>query len=320
MPKRTDVNRVMVIGSGPIIIGQAAEFDYAGTQACRALKQENFYVVLVNSNPATIMTDPGVADKIYIEPLNIDVIKKILINEKIDGLVGMLGGQTGLNFSMELAESGFLDDNGIILMGTQASGIRRGEDREEFRAAMVQIDEPCIPSSTAMSIDECIRIADDIGYPIIVRPAFTLGGTGGGIAATQEEMIEIAEVGLEASRVHQVLIEKSIAGWKEIEFEAVRDANGNKVTICSMENFDPVGVHTGDSIVVAPAQTLTDQEYQKLRTSALKIVEELEIVGGCNVQFALHPTSGDYAVIEVNPRLSRSSALASKATGYPIAR
>jgi carbamoyl-phosphate synthase large subunit len=320
MPKRTDVNRVMVIGSGPIIIGQAAEFDYAGTQACRALKQENFYVVLVNSNPATIMTDPGVADKIYIEPLNIDVIKKILINEKIDGLVGMLGGQTGLNFSMELAESGFLDDNGIILMGTQASGIRRGEDREEFRAAMVRIDEPCIPSSTAMSIDECIRIADDIGYPIIVRPAFTLGGTGGGIAATQEEMIEIAEVGLEASRVHQVLIEKSIAGWKEIEFEAVRDANGNKVTICSMENFDPVGVHTGDSIVVAPAQTLTDQEYQKLRTSALKIVEELEIVGGCNVQFALHPTSGDYAVIEVNPRLSRSSALASKATGYPIAK
>ena len=320
MPRRNDVNRVMVIGSGPIIIGQAAEFDYAGTQACRALKSEGFYVVLVNSNPATIMTDPDMADKVYLEPLQIDVIKKLILDEKIDGLLASLGGQTGLNFAMELSESGFLNENGVTLMGTSAEGIKKGEDREDFRAAMLRINEPCIPSQTAHTVEDCRRIALDIGYPVIVRPAFTLGGTGGGIVADEKELNEVASNGLAVSRVHQVLIEKSIAGWKEIEFEAVRDAKGNKITICSMENFDPVGVHTGDSIVVAPAQTLTDTEYQTLRTSALKIVEELNIVGGCNVQFAQHPTLPDYAVIEVNPRLSRSSALASKATGYPIAK
>lgn len=320
MPRRTDVSRVLVIGSGPIIIGQAAEFDYAGTQACRTLKQEGFYVVLVNSNPATIMTDPGMADKIYIEPLQIDVIKNIIIKEEIDGLLGTLGGQTGLNFSMQLSESGFLADHGILMMGTSAKSIKRGEDREEFREAMLRIGEPCIPSETANSIDDCLRIADTLGYPVIVRPAYTLGGTGGGIASSEDELIEIATLGLDSSPVGQVLIEKSISGWKEIEFEAVRDANGNKVAICSMENLDPVGIHTGDSIVVAPAQTLSDTEYQRLRSSALRIVEELGIVGGCNVQFAQHPTTPDYAVIEVNPRLSRSSALASKATGYPIAK
>ena len=320
MPRRSDVERVLVIGSGPIIIGQAAEFDYAGTQACRALKAEGFFVVLVNSNPATIMTDPDMADKVFLEPLQIDVIKKLIIDEKIDGLLASLGGQTGLNFAMELSECGFLEEHHVILMGTQAKGIKMGEDREDFRDAMLRINEPCIPSETAQTIEECKRIALQIGYPVIVRPAFTLGGTGGGIVADEKALIEIATTGLAVSRVHQVLIEKSIAGWKEIEYEAVRDAKGNKITICSMENFDPVGVHTGDSIVVAPAQTLTDTEYQTLRTSALKIVEELQIVGGCNVQYALHPTSGKYAVIEVNPRLSRSSALASKATGYPIAK
>ena len=320
MPRRSDVKRVLIIGSGPIIIGQAAEFDYAGTQACRALKAEGFFVVLINSNPATIMTDPDMADKVFLEPLQIDVIMKLIIDEKIDGLLASLGGQTGLNFAMELSESGFLDEQKVVLMGTQAKGIKMGEDREDFRAAMLRINEPCIPSKTALTIEECKRIALDIGYPVIVRPAFTLGGTGGGIVADEEALVEIATTGLAVSRVHQVLIEKSIAGWKEIEFEAVRDAKGNKITICSMENFDPVGVHTGDSIVVAPAQTLTDIEYQTLRTSALKIVEELQIIGGCNVQYAQHPTNGDYAVIEVNPRLSRSSALASKATGYPIAK
>lgn len=320
MPRRTDVSRVMVIGSGPIIIGQAAEFDYAGTQACRALKAEGFYVVLVNSNPATIMTDPDMADKVFLEPLQIDVIKKLIIDEEIDGLLASLGGQTGLNFAMELSESGFLEEQGVQLMGTSATGIKMGEDREDFRAAMLRINEPCIPSETALTVEECRRIAEKIGYPVIVRPAFTLGGTGGGIVNNQAELEEIAATGLAVSRVHQVLIEKSIAGWKEIEFEAIRDAKGNRITICSMENLDPVGVHTGDSIVVAPAQTLTDPEYQTLRTAALKIVEELKIVGGCNVQFAQHPTLRDYAVIEVNPRLSRSSALASKATGYPIAK
>ncbi len=320
MPKRSDIKKVMVIGSGPIIIGQAAEFDYAGTQACRALKDEGFEVVLVNSNPATIMTDTEMADKVYLEPLNIDVIKRLLLEEKVEGLLGTLGGQTGLNFAMELSESGFLDEHGIVLMGTPASGIKMGEDRQEFRAAMMRINEPCIPSGTADTIEQCLVLAEDVGYPVIVRPAFTLGGTGGGIADDEKSLREIAASGLAASRVHQVLIERSIAGWKEIEFEAVRDAKGNKITICSMENLDPVGVHTGDSIVVAPAQTLTDLEYQKLRTSSLKIVEELGIVGGCNVQLAQHPTSEEYAIIEVNPRLSRSSALASKATGYPIAK
>ncbi len=320
MPRRTDIKKIMVIGSGPIIIGQAAEFDYAGTQACQALKAEGYEVVLVNSNPATIMTDSNMADKVFLEPMQIDVIKKLLLSEQIDGLLATLGGQTGLNFAMELAESGFLDEHGIALLGTPASGIRMGEDREEFRAAMLRINEPCIPSGTAETVEQCLRLAEEIGYPVIVRPAFTLGGTGGGIAADEPALRQFAASGLAASRVHQVLIERSIAGWKEIEYEAVRDAKGNAITICSMENFDPVGVHTGDSIVVAPAQTLTDLEYQKLRTAALKIVTELGIVGGCNVQFAQHPTREDYAVIEVNPRLSRSSALASKATGYPIAK
>ncbi|NLW12305.1 MAG: carbamoyl-phosphate synthase large subunit [Clostridiaceae bacterium] len=320
MPARTDIKRVMVIGSGPIIIGQAAEFDYAGTQACQALKSEGYEVILVNSNPATIMTDSNMADKVYIEPLQIDVIEKIMLEEKVDALLATLGGQTGLNFAMELSENGFLEQHGIRLLGTAARGIFRGEDREAFREAMIKINEPCIPSGTAGNVDECIKLAQEIGYPVIVRPAFTLGGTGGGIAADEQALREFADTGLAASRVHQVLIEKSIAGWKEIEFEAVRDAAGNAITICSMENLDPVGVHTGDSIVVAPAQTLHDLEYQKLRSSALKIVGELEIVGGCNVQFAQHPTTAEYAVIEVNPRLSRSSALASKATGYPIAK
>jgi carbamoyl-phosphate synthase large subunit len=320
MPKRTDIHKIMVIGSGPIVIGQAAEFDYAGTQACRALKAEGYEVILVNSNPATIMTDSNMADKVYLEPLQIDVIKKLLLDEQVDGLLATLGGQTGLNFAMELAECGFLDEHNIAMLGTPASGIRMGEDREEFRAAMIRINEPCIPSGIANNLEECLKHAEAIGYPVIVRPAFTLGGTGGGIAADEQALRQFAASGLAASRVHQVLIERSIAGWKEIEFEAVRDAKGNAITICSMENFDPVGVHTGDSIVVAPAQTLTDLEYQKLRTSALKIVTELGIVGGCNVQFAQHPTQVDYAVIEVNPRLSRSSALASKATGYPIAK
>ncbi len=320
MPKRTDIHKIMVIGSGPIVIGQAAEFDYAGTQACRALKAEGYEVVLVNSNPATIMTDTNMADKVYLEPLQIDVIQRILLEEEVDGLLATLGGQTGLNFAMELSESGFLDQHNIAMLGTPASGIRMGEDREEFRAAMLRINEPCIPSGTANNLEECLRLAEEVGYPVIVRPAFTLGGTGGGIAADEKMLRQFAVSGLNASRVHQVLIERSIAGWKEIEFEAIRDAKGNAITICSMENFDPVGVHTGDSIVVAPAQTLTDLEYQKLRTAALKIVAELGIVGGCNVQFAQHPTQVDYAVIEVNPRLSRSSALASKATGYPIAK
>lgn len=320
MPRRTDIKKVMVIGSGPIIIGQAAEFDYAGTQACRALKAEGFEVVLINSNPATIMTDTNMADKIYLEPMHIDIVEKIMLDEQVDALLATLGGQTGLNFAMELSESGFLDKHGISLLGTAAAGIKMGEDREDFRAAMLRIDEPCIPSGTANNLEECLKLAIEIGYPVIVRPAFTLGGTGGGITADEEALREIASMGLSVSRVHQVLIEKSIAGWKEIEFEAVRDSLGNAITICSMENIDPVGVHTGDSIVVAPAQTLTDREYQKLRTAALKIVTELQIEGGCNVQFAQHPTSDEYAVIEVNPRLSRSSALASKATGYPIAK
>jgi carbamoyl-phosphate synthase large subunit len=320
MPKRTDIKKVMVIGSGPIIIGQAAEFDYAGTQACRALKAEGYEVVLVNSNPATIMTDINMADRVYIEPLNIDVIKNIMLTEKVDSLLATLGGQTGLNFAMELQESSFLDDNHIAMLGTQAKGIRMGEDREEFRKAMERIQEPCIDSRIANNLEDALKYAHEIGYPLIIRPAFTLGGTGGGIAGDDDTMLEIAENGLALSRVHQVLIEKCISGWKEIEFEAIRDSKGNAITICSMENLDPVGIHTGDSIVVAPAQTLTDTEYQRLRTATLKIVAELGIEGGCNVQFAQHPTTEEYAVIEVNPRLSRSSALASKATGYPIAK
>ncbi|NLN45864.1 MAG: ATP-grasp domain-containing protein, partial [Clostridiaceae bacterium] len=285
MPKRTDIHKVLVIGSGPIVIGQAAEFDYAGTQACRTLRQEGYEVILVNSNPATIMTDTNMADKVYIEPLQIDMVQRIMLDEQVDALLATLGGQTGLNFAMELSESGFLDKHGIQLLGTPAAGIRMGEDREEFREAMMRIGEPCIPSGTAETVDQCVVLAEQIGYPVIVRPAFTLGGTGGGIADDEASLREIADTGIKASRVRQVLIEKGISGWKEIEFEAVRDAIGNAITICSMENFDPVGIHTGDSIVVAPAQTLTDREYQMLRSAALNIVNELMIAGGCNVQF-----------------------------------
>lgn len=320
MPKRDDIRKVMVIGSGPIIIGQAAEFDYAGTQACRTLKAEGYEVVLVNSNPATIMTDSNMADKVYLEPLDLDVIKRIMTEEKVDSLLATLGGQTGLNFAMELSESGFLNDNDIAMLGTPAIGIKMGEDRNEFRSAMNRIHEPCVASGIATSVDEALSLAEMIGYPVIIRPAFTLGGTGGGIVGGIDELKDITEKGLHLSRVHQVLVEKCISGWKEIEFEAVRDSAGNAITVCSMENVDPVGIHTGDSIVVAPALTLTDIEYQRLRTAALKIVNELKIEGGCNVQFAQHPVTDEYAVIEVNPRLSRSSALASKATGYPIAK
>lgn len=320
MPKDTSIKKVLVIGSGPIIIGQAAEFDYAGTQACRTLKQEGYETILVNSNPATIMTDAEMASKVYLEPLNLKMVKKIMLDEGVDSILATLGGQTGLNMAMELSESGFLEEHHIRLLGTTAEGIKRGEDREHFRDAMMKIDVPCIPSGIAHELEECVKLAEQIGYPVIVRPAFTLGGTGGGIVNDEAELREIAATGLDVSRVHQVLIEKSIAGWKEIEYEAIRDGDGNAITICSMENFDPVGVHTGDSIVFAPALSLNDHELEMLRTATLNIVHELEIKGGCNVQFALHPTSGEYAVIEVNPRLSRSSALASKATGYPIAK
>lgn len=320
MPKRTDIKKVMMIGSGPIIIGQAAEFDYAGTQACRTLKEEGLEVVLVNSNPATIMTDAEMADHVYIEPLQTDMVQRILLEEECDALLATLGGQTGLNFAMELSESGFLEEHNIKLLGTSALGIKKGEDREMFRDTMLEIGEPCIPSGIAHTLEECKNLAEEIGYPVIIRPAFTLGGTGGGIAANEEEMLTIAEYGLDASRVHQVLVEKSIAGWKEVEFEAIRDAAGNAIAVCSMENLDPVGVHTGDSIVFAPALTLPNQELEMLRSATLNIVHALGIEGGCNVQFALHPNNGQYAVIEVNPRLSRSSALASKATGYPIAK
>ncbi|MDD4368570.1 MAG: carbamoyl-phosphate synthase large subunit [Oscillospiraceae bacterium] len=320
MPKDTSIKKIMIIGSGPIIIGQAAEFDYAGTQACRTLQQEGVESVLLNSNPATIMTDAEMATKVYLEPLQTKVVERILLEEGCDSLLASLGGQTGLNFAMELTESGFLAQHHIRLLGTSAEGIKRGEDREAFRSTMEAINIPCIPSGIAHTIEEALALAESISYPVIIRPAFTLGGTGGGIVNNSEELKEIAETGLEASRVHQILVEKSIAGWKEIEFEAVRDADGNAITICSMENFDPVGVHTGDSIVFAPALTLNDHELQLLRSASMRIVQALEIVGGCNVQFALHPTDGSYAVIEVNPRLSRSSALASKATGYPIAK
>ncbi|NLZ55041.1 MAG: carbamoyl-phosphate synthase large subunit [Clostridiaceae bacterium] len=320
MPKFSRLKKVMVIGSGPIVIGQAAEFDYAGTQACRTLKSEGIEVVLVNSNPATIMTDTGMADRVYLEPLHTDVIRNILVREKVDGLLATLGGQTALNFAMELNESGFLAENNIQLLGTSAESIKRGEDRELFRAAMQEIGQPCLPSHIADSQKAAAAIAAEIGYPVIVRPAFTLGGTGGGIAANESELDEIVESGLDASRVNQVLIEQSIAGWKEVEYEVVRDAAGQSIVVCSMENFDPVGIHTGDSIVYAPAQTLSESDELMLREAALAIVEAIDIRGACNVQFALHPTDSRYAVIEINPRLSRSSALASKASGYPIAK
>ena len=320
MPRNKNIKKVLVIGSGPIIIGQAAEFDYAGTQACHELKKEGVEVVLVNSNPATIMTDKMMADKIYIEPLTVKTLKKIIIKERPDSILPNLGGQTGLNLAMELAECGFLKKNNVRLLGTGTEGIKNAEDRQAFKDMMESINEPCIKSKVVENVPAALVFAEEIGYPVIVRPAYTLGGTGGGIAYNKRELDEIASSGLRYSRVHQVLIEKCISGWKEIEYEVMRDKSGNCIVICNMENLDPVGVHTGDSIVVAPSQTLSNKEYQMLRTSAIKIINALKIEGGCNVQFALNPNSFEYAVIEVNPRVSRSSALASKATGYPIAK
>ena len=320
MPLNRDIHKVLVIGSGPIVIGQAAEFDYSGTQACRALKEDGIEVVLVNSNPATIMTDNQIADKIYMEPLKSEIIKRICLAEKPDSILSGLGGQTGLNLCAALAESGFLAKNHIRLLGANPETIAKAEDRKLFKETMDSIGQPCIPSGIAEDMETARRLANEIGYPVIIRPAYTLGGSGGGIAETPEDLERIAESGLRLSPIHQILVERCIAGWKEIEFEIVRDADGNKLTVCSMENFDPVGIHTGDSIVIAPAVTLSDKEYQMLRTAALKIAEVLKIEGGCNCQFALNPDSFEYAVIEVNPRVSRSSALASKATGYPIAK
>ena len=320
MPKKNNIKKVLVIGSGPIIIGQAAEFDYAGTQACRSLKEEGIEVVLVNSNPATIMTDKHIADKVYIEPLNVDMLKKIIEKEEPDSLLPTLGGQAALNIAMELYESGFLDEKKVQMIGTTSETIRKAEDRLEFKETMEKIGEPCAASEVCTTLKGCIEFAEKIGYPVVIRPAYTLGGSGGGIAHTLEELKEIASNGLRLSRVGQVLVERYIGGWKEIEYEVMRDSYGNCITVCNMENIDPVGVHTGDSIVVAPSQTLADKEYQMLRTSALNIITELGITGGCNVQYALNPDSFEYCVIEVNPRVSRSSALASKATGYPIAK
>ncbi|MBR4318419.1 MAG: carbamoyl-phosphate synthase large subunit, partial [Oscillospiraceae bacterium] len=320
MPLRKDIKKVLVIGSGPIIIGQAAEFDYAGAQACRALKQEGLEVVLINSNPATIMTDKAMADKIYIEPLTLDVVKRVIEIEKPDSVLSTLGGQTGLTLSMQLAEEGFLNSHHVKLLGANPETIHKAEDRQAFKDTMEKIGEPCIPSKVVETVQDAVDFAEEIDYPVIVRPAFTLGGTGGGIADNEEQLRDIATNGLRLSPITQVLIEKCISGWKEIEFEVIRDSKGNVITVCSMENFDPVGVHTGDSIVIAPAVTLSDREYQMLRTASLNIISELKVEGGCNCQFALHPESMQYAVIEVNPRVSRSSALASKATGYPIAK
>ncbi len=320
MPKNPNVKKVLVIGSGPIVIGQAAEFDYAGTQACRSLKEEGIEVVLVNSNPATIMTDKEIADKVYIEPLTLKVLEQIIEKEKPDSVLPTLGGQAGLNLGMELAESGFLESHGVELLGTTAKTIKKAEDRLVFKETMEKIGEPCAASLVVENIEDGVDFAKKIGYPVVLRPAYTLGGSGGGIAHNQTELEDILANGLRLSRVGQVLVERCIAGWKEIEYEVMRDGAGNCITVCNMENIDPVGVHTGDSIVVAPSQTLSDKEYQMLRSSALNIISELEITGGCNVQFALHPTSFEYCVIEVNPRVSRSSALASKATGYPIAK
>ena len=320
MPKIENIKKVLVIGSGPIIIGQAAEFDYAGTQACRSLKEEGITVVLVNSNPATIMTDKEIADFVYIEPLTPEFVKRIILKEKPDSVLPTLGGQAALNIAMELEESGFLSENDVKLIGTTSDTIKKAEDRLEFKKTMEKIGEPCAASEVVTNVEAALRFADTIGYPVVVRPAYTLGGSGGGIAADQEELEKICSNGLRLSRVRQCLIERCISGWKEIEYEVMRDSKGNCITVCNMENIDPVGVHTGDSIVVAPSQTLGDKEYQMLRSSSLNIITELGITGGCNVQFALHPDTFEYCVIEVNPRVSRSSALASKATGYPIAK
>ena len=320
MPKDNSIKKVLVIGSGPIIIGQAAEFDYAGTQACRSLKEEGIEVVLLNSNPATIMTDKDIADKVYIEPLTAEVVEQLIVKEKPDSVLPTLGGQAGLNLAMELEEAGFLKEHNVRLIGTTSETIKKAEDRLEFKATMEKIGEPVAASLVVENVEDGLAFASEIGYPVVLRPAYTLGGSGGGIAHDSYQMREILENGLRLSRVGQVLVERCIAGWKEIEYEVMRDSNGNCITVCNMENIDPVGVHTGDSIVVAPSQTLSDKEYQMLRTSALNIISELNITGGCNVQYALHPESFEYCVIEVNPRVSRSSALASKATGYPIAK
>ncbi len=320
MPRNQDIKKVLVIGSGPIVIGQAAEFDYAGTQACRSLKEEGIEVVLLNSNPATIMTDKDIADRVYIEPLTVEVVEELIRKEKPDSILPTLGGQAGLNLAMELDEAGFLKENNVRLIGTTSETIKKAEDRLEFKATMEKIGEPVAASLVVENVPDGVAFAEEIGYPVVLRPAYTLGGSGGGIAHDREEMVEILENGLRLSRVGQVLVERCIAGWKEIEYEVMRDGNGNCITVCNMENIDPVGVHTGDSIVVAPSQTLGDKEYQMLRTSALNIISELNITGGCNVQYALHPDTFEYCVIEVNPRVSRSSALASKATGYPIAK
>ena len=320
MPRNKDIKKVLVIGSGPIVIGQAAEFDYAGTQACRSLKEEGVEVCLVNSNPATIMTDKQIADQVYIEPLTLPVLEKIILKEKPDSILPTLGGQAGLNLGMELAESGFLEEHGVKLIGTTAETIFKAEDRQAFKDTMEKIGEPCAASQVVNTVEDGIKFTNTIGYPVVLRPAFTLGGSGGGIAHNEQELVDILSNGLRLSRVGEVLVERCIAGWKEVEYEVMRDANGNCITVCNMENIDPVGVHTGDSIVVAPSQTLGDKEYQMLRSSALNIINELKITGGCNVQYALNPDSFEYCVIEVNPRVSRSSALASKATGYPIAK
>ena len=320
MPRNKEIKKVLVIGSGPIIIGQAAEFDYAGTQACRSLKEEGLEVVLLNSNPATIMTDKDIADRVYIEPLTVEVVEQLVLKEKPDSVLPTLGGQAALNLAMELEENGFLRRNNVRLIGTTSETIKKAEDRLEFKTTMEKIGEPCAASLVVETVEAGIEFAEKIGYPVVLRPAYTLGGSGGGIAQDRVQLVEILENGLRLSRVGQVLVERCIAGWKEIEYEVMRDGNGNCITVCNMENLDPVGVHTGDSIVVAPSQTLGDKEYQMLRTSALNIISELNITGGCNVQYALHPETFEYCVIEVNPRVSRSSALASKATGYPIAK
>ena len=320
MPLDKSIKKVLVIGSGPIIIGQAAEFDYSGTQACQALKEEGVEVVLVNSNPATIMTDKEVAGIVYIEPLTIEFLEKIIEKERPDSMLCGMGGQTALNLAVELADNGILDKYKVRVIGTSIEAIKKGEDRELFRNLMQEIDQPVVESAIVTDMEGGLRFAEVIGYPVIVRPAYTLGGSGGGIADSQEELVEILELGLQLSSIGQVLLEKSIKGWKEIEYEVMRDSRGNCICVCNMENIDPVGIHTGDSIVVAPSQTLSDKEYQMLRSASIDIINNVGIEGGCNVQLALHPKSFEYAVIEINPRVSRSSALASKATGYPIAK
>lgn len=320
MPKRPDINKVMVIGSGPIVIGQAAEFDYAGTQACASLREEGVSVVLVNSNPATIMTDPETADAVYIEPLTLPFLEQVIAKERPDGLLPSLGGQTGLNLAYQLAEAGILEKYNVELLGTPLSSIKKAEDRDLFKEMMIEIGQPVPESVVCETAEEARKFRDEIGYPLIIRPAYTLGGTGGGIAWNDEQLEQFVKSGLERSLIHQILLERYLNGWKEVEYEVMRDGNDTAITICNMENFDPMGVHTGDSIVVAPSQTLSDKEYQMLRTASLSIIRALGIEGGCNVQLSLDPNSSKYFVIEVNPRVSRSSALASKATGYPIAR